>query len=249
MTAAQPDPGPERRGGGVAAVLVGLVLFLGFIGLGVWQLERLSWKLDLIARVDSRVHAAPVAPPGPAAWAGVDAANDAYRRVRVRGTFDNSRETLVEAVTEAGPGFWVMTPFRTDAGYTVLVDRGFVPSGRRDPATRAAGQISGETTVTGLIRMSEPHGGFLRANQPAQDRWYSRDVAAIAAARGLSQVAPYFIDADSTPNRGGLPLGGLTVIRFHNSHLVYALTWFALAIMSAAWGLWPAIEGWRARRR
>ena len=77
--------------------------------------------------------------------------------------------------------------------------------------------------------MTEPKGAFLRSNNPAEDRWYSRDVAAIAKARGLSSVAPYFIDADASPNPGGLPVGGLTVISFPNTHLIYAITWFALA--------------------
>lgn len=86
--------------------------------------------------------------------------------------------------------------------------------------------------MTGLLRLSEPGGAFLRANDPAGDRWFSRDVAAIAAAKGLANVKLYFIDADATPNMGGLPIGGLTVVTFRNSHLVYALTWYALAIMS-----------------
>jgi len=100
--------------------------------------------------------------------------------------------------------------------------------------------------VTGLLRISEPHGGFLRANQPAARRWYSRDVAEIVKASGVTQAAPYFIDADATPNAGGWPRGGLTVIHFANSHLVYALTWFGLAAMVVLWGAWPLT---RARRR
>jgi surfeit locus 1 family protein len=97
--------------------------------------------------------------------------------------------------------------------------------------------------------VSEPHGGFLRANQPPAGRWYSRDVDAIARARGLPQAAPYFIDADATPNSGGWPRGGLTVIRLRNSHLAYALTWFGLAGMTALWGAWPLVEAMRARRQ
>ena len=130
-------------------------------------------------------------------------------------------------------GFWVVTPLRTTSGDVVLVNRGFVPPERRDPATRGEGDPQAEVTVTGLLRMTEPKGAFLRTNDPASDRWYSRDVAAIAAARGLSQVAPFFIDADATPNAGGYPIGGLTVIAFPNNHLIYALTWFALALMLA----------------
>lgn len=153
---------------------------------------------------------------------------DAYRHVRARGVFDHGAEALVQAVTERGAGFWVLTPLRTAQGI-VLVNRGFVPENLRDPSRRAAGQVQGPVTVTGLLRMTEPRGAFLRSNDPAGNRWYSRDVAAIAGARHLGPVAPFFIDADAALNPGGYPVGGLTVVRFRNNHLVYALTWFALA--------------------
>lgn len=209
-----------------------LILFTGFVALGVWQVQRLAWKTALIAQVDARVHAAPVPAPGPDEWNGVTRQGDQYRRVMVRGVFRHDRETLVQAVTDAGGGFWVMTPLVDARGFTVLVNRGFVPPERRDPAMRAEGQVADERTVVGLLRVTEPKGGFLRANEPAVDRWRSRDVAAIAARRDLSRVAPYFIDADAAPNPGGWPRGGLTVIRFANSHLAYALTWFGMALLA-----------------
>lgn len=217
----------------VVFVLLTLLGVAIFTALGIWQVQRRSWKLDLIDRVEHRVHAPPVAAPGPAEWPSINAANDEYKSVRVSGRFENDRETLVAATTEHGAGYWVLTPLETHDGFIVLINRGFVPPERRDPATRSAGQIQGEATVTGLLRMTEPKGGFLRSNVPSSDRWYSRDIAAIAQARGLTSVAPYFVDADSTPNPGGLPTGGLTVISFYNNHLIYALTWFALALMLA----------------
>jgi surfeit locus 1 family protein len=177
--------------------------------------------------VEARVHAAAQPLPPRADW-GSDLA---YTRVRATGTFLHDRETLVQAVTAYGGGWWVMTPLRTDTT-TLLVNRGFVPADRRDPASRAPGQPGGHVTVTGLIRASEPGGGFLRRNDSAADRWTSRDVAAIARARRLSETPPFFLDADATPNQGGYPLGGLTVIAFADNHLVYALTWFALAALS-----------------
>ena len=245
------EGGPARRSVLKAAVVgtCGLLAVLALLALGTWQVHRLRWKLDLIAAVDARVHAPPVPAPGPAAWPGLTAEADQYRHVLLRGTFDNGRETAVQAVTEAGPGFWILTPLRTEAGTTVLVNRGFVPTDRRDPATRPAGEPSGPVTVVGLLRVTEPGGAFLRSNVPAEDRWYSRDVAAIAARRGLSgPVAPYFVDADAAPNPGGLPVGGLTVVSFPNNHLVYALTWYALAVMLAGALAWAAREEWRARR-
>src|SRR5690606_36624396 len=102
--------------------------------------------------------------------------------------------------------------------FTLLVNRGFVPPDKRDATTRAAGNPDGPVTVTGLLRITEPGGALLRAIDPAADRWYSRDVAAISEARGLGRVAPYFLDADAAPNRGGYPVGGLTVVRFRDPH-------------------------------
>ncbi len=215
--------------------LLGLfgLLTLVFVGLGIWQVERRSWKLDLIARVDARAHAQAEPVPGPEGWGGIDAAGAEYRRVALDGRYLPGAETLVKAVTEKGPGFWVLAPFRSTRGFTVLVNRGFVPEDRRDPAERSDAAARGETHLTGLLRMSEPGGGFLRSNDPGAGRWYSRDVAAIAEARGLGAVAPYFVDADAVSEPGPLPLGGMTVIRFRNTHFIYALTWFSLAGMSA----------------
>ncbi|GAA4344505.1 hypothetical protein GCM10023165_27730 [Variovorax defluvii] len=214
----------------------GVLLFALFAALGVWQLERRAWKLALIERVETRVHAAPVDIPPPARWPQVSAASDEYRHVRLSGTFLHDRETLVQASTVLGPGHWVLTPMRTAQGTIVLVNRGFVPADRRERASRSANEPAGEVQLSGLLRMSEPGGGFLRRNDPAGDRWFSRDVQAIAAARGLPGAAPFFVDEDAPaaqPAPGAQPrwpATGLTVIAFRNHHLVYALTWFALAL-------------------
>ncbi|WP_205215620.1 SURF1 family protein [Azospirillum brasilense] len=234
-----------RRG----LILLGVLALAGvavFTSLGVWQVERLFWKLDLIQRVEERAQAAPVPAPGPEDWPAVTAASQEYRRVGVTGRFLNDKETLVQAVTERGGGFWVLAPFHTDRGFTVLVNRGFVPPERRSTDSRPDGLIDADTTVTGLLRVTEPGGGFLRSNDPAQNRWYSRDVAAIAAARGVTDAAPYFMDAEASPP-GGYPVGGLTVLTFPNNHLVYALTWFALDLMVIAAALYVARSEWRRR--
>jgi surfeit locus 1 family protein len=242
LTLPDTPPGPRSTPALALLALAGVLLFALFAGLGAWQLERRAWKLALIERVEARVHAAPVDVTEPARWPRIDAADDEYRHVRLAGVFLHERETLVQASTRLGPGHWVLTPLRTLQGQVVLVNRGFVPPERRERATRSGNEPAGEVRLTGLLRISEPGGGFLRRNDPAAGRWFSRDVQAIAAARGLADVAPFFVDEDApAPQPAGAeprwPVGGLTVIAFPNSHLVYALTWFGLAlgVLLAAW--------------
>ncbi|UST53049.1 SURF1 family protein [Comamonadaceae bacterium OTU4NAUVB1] len=251
---------PSRRFGAMRllAAIVALAVFTGLMALGTWQIERRIWKLALIERVTRQLQAEPVDPP-----VGIDPRRDEYRRLRLTGTFLDDRETLVQASTELGGGFWVLTPLRLVDGRVVLVNRGFVPPERREPAARgerAAAPGAGTTvTFVGLLRPSEPGGGFLRRNDPSAGRWHSRDVVAIARARGLGDVLPYFVDAEATAAERAQPqlmadadriwpAAGLTVIRFNNHHLVYALTWYGLALMVALAAAYLGREWWREGR-
>ena len=221
---------PRGRLGLVLLAVAGAVLFASFTALGIWQLERRVWKLDLIAAVEERVATRPVPAPARDDWPALTLDTDEYRHVTATGRWEAGKSVFVQASTDYGGGFWLMTPLREERGFTVLVNRGFVPS-RDFPADRDL--PSAATTVAGLMRMSQPDGAFLRSN-----------VAAIAATQGLAEpVAPYFIDAGSPLERAplpnvemGAPVGdvaypveGLTRIEFRNQHLQYALTWFALA--------------------
>jgi surfeit locus 1 family protein len=233
-------PAPAQKQSFARKALLTTFLLLacaGFTALGIWQVERLGWKRDLIARVDSRVHATPVAAPTRSQWPTINRQNDEYLHVQVSGKFDNSKETYVYASTELGAGYWVLTPLTTADGETVLINRGFVPLDKKAPSTRLNGQIDTPVTITGLLRLSEPNGTLLRSNVPQDDRWYSRDVSAIATKRNLDNVAPYFIDADKSPTNDNLPVGGLTQVKFPNSHLQYAITWFVMAAMTLGF-LW-----------
>lgn len=240
----------RRRGLLLAA---GALLCGLFLALGVWQVQRLAWKNGLIERIAARAHGEPVAAPAAAEWPAwrADPVAHEYRRAQLTGRWLPDRERLVQALTEKGGGFWVMAPLLQADGLVVLVNRGFVPSAARWQTLREVARCEGTVTVTGLLRRSEPGGGFLRRNDASSGRWYSRDVDALASAMGLSatEVAPYFIDAGAdapcaTPEG---PIGGLTVLRFTNNHLVYALTWFVLAAMTAAAVVFVARDGWRQR--
>lgn len=223
---------------GITASILGVLLFAA---LGIWQLERRSWKLDLIASVQTHVNAAPVPAPGPDTWQRLTP----YQKVTVSGHWLQGKDTLVLAVTQRGRGYWVLSPLRTDSGFTVLVNRGFIPETERSKQGHTA-LPDGMVTLTGLLRPSEPPRAFLRHNDPLSGRWYSRHVEGIAKARSIRSVAPYFIDAGRQGPAGQLPVGGMTVIQFRNDHLQYALTWFALALGLAGGMLYLAFRPHRA---
>lgn len=244
-----------RARGLIGPLIATLVTVAILTGLGVWQVKRLAWKEALIARVTERLDAPPVAAPGPAAWPQLDIGELEYEPVTVTGTFLNDREIhVVNALTApkgkfGGLGYLVMTPLVTDAGWTVYVDRGFVPREKKAPETRAEGEISGATTVTGLFRAPHGRSWFIPADNPETNEWFSRDPALYARTTGVSgPVAPYIIDAVFDPALpGGLPQGGETIVAFPNSHLGYAITWFGLALCCA--GVFVAFARGRLRQK
>jgi surfeit locus 1 family protein len=157
-----------------------------------------------------------------------------YERIKVEGRFLNDRAMHMLARSLQGNeiGYQVLTPFAVAGGGTVIVNRGWVPSAKRDPATRPEGQIEGPTTVAGIVRF--PRAPLLTwvvpENRPADDFWIWADLPLMAKTAGVGTVAPFTIEADATPNPGGLPIGGQTRLNLPNDHLGYALTWYALAI-------------------
>jgi surfeit locus 1 family protein len=249
--AAAPDT-IRRKGFKPLLVVAALLLIVLFAGLGTWQVFRLQWKLDLIARVDARLNAKPMPLPSVVRWAGVTSESDEYRRVLLSGVYLYDLTTPVQALTEQGSGYWLVTPLCLLDGNIVLVNRGFIEAELGAPTRYAPLRAGADpcapararapVSVTGLLRISE-HGPLMRANDPAANRWYSRDVKAIEAARNLARAAPFFVDAaagQNPPDSPDQPQGGLTVVSFHNSHLVYAITWYALALMVAGAFWWIA---------
>ncbi|MEM9239565.1 MAG: SURF1 family protein [Pseudomonadota bacterium] len=195
-------------------------LIVTFIGLGNWQMRRLSWKLDLIEAVEARAFGTPVSPP-----CNFQAVDHAYLRVRVTG-MPIEAHFLVKAVTELGPGYWVMSPLDTDTGI-LWVNRGFVA--RDAPSNTEWTRLPG--SVEGLVRPTEPNGTILERNDPASGRWVSRDTRAMSDALGLGPTQRYFVDADHIGHPQAWPRGGLTILKFRNNHLSYALTWYAMAAL------------------
>jgi surfeit locus 1 family protein len=235
-----------------------LIAFAVLIALGVWQLKRKVWKEALIASLTERVAAPPQALPAAAAWPELDAASNEYHRVRLRAEFENDREALVFAsasgfrpdVTSPG-GYWVFTPARLADGSIVIVNRGFVPDGRQDAKSRPGGEVAGPVEIVGAMRWPDDRHWFTPNDDPAHNLWFSRDPAAIAAAKGLGSgagpVAPFYVEEESPAPPGGLPQPGQLVVSLPDNHLQYAVTWFGLAAVLAGvfitWAFTSAAKG------
>lgn len=223
-----------RRRSWLGLLVPALLALAVLVGLGTWQLQRKAWKEGLIALLTARLDAPPIALPAPATWPGLDSAGE-YRRVTFRATFDNADEALVYAAAAGfrpdvhGPGYWVFTPARLADGSRLIVNRGFVPEGRQDPKTRPQGEVSGPIDIVGTMRWPDPRHWFTPKDNPAQNLWFSRDPVAIAAAKGLASVAPFYVEQESPVPPGGLPQPGRLVVQLPNNHLQYAVTWFGLA--------------------
>jgi len=206
-----------------------LPMLLICLALGAWQVERLFWKQDLIAQRQAAI-AAPsaVVPRSLAETRDVE-----FRHVSDEGVFLNDKEIFLGATSEGGgQGYQVLTPLLEPGGRIVFVNRGYIPAELKDPAKRAAGQIADTIRVQGLLRL--PPAGkpnwFLPDNRPDLNYWFWVDLPAMSAADELDRVAPFYIDADTAPNPGGWPKGGVTRLMLPNNHLQYAITWFSLAV-------------------
>lgn len=202
-------------------------LFLVLTGLGLWQIHRLHWKLALIAAMHANMAAPPMALDRALALQPEQAQ---YHRVELVGAFAHGKEAYAFATGDEGqPVYHVITPLMLANGKAMLVDRGMVPPELRDPARRARGQIAGLHHIVGVWRVPDAPGLFTPAPDLKQRIWYARDVEGIARADGVKLVAPVLVEADTTPNPGGWPKGGQTVVNLKNDHLQYAVTWLALA--------------------
>jgi surfeit locus 1 family protein len=234
----------------VTLLIPAAIAFAILIGLGTWQIQRKTWKEGLIAALDAQLAALPIALPAPSAWPGLDRQAEEYRRVTLRATFDNADEALVFAPPStfrpdvSGPGYWVFTPARLADGGIVEVNRGFVPDGRQDPNTRRQGQVTGPVDIVGSLRWPGSRHWFTPGDEPAKNLWFTADPQAIAAAKGLTAVAPFYVEQEGPVPPGGLPKPGKLMVTLPDNHLQYALTWYGLALVLVIWfGVWAYGQG------
>ncbi|KAK0141314.1 Surfeit locus protein 1 [Merluccius polli] len=233
---------------GEDALLKWLLLLIpgATFGLGTWQVKRRQWKLKLIDDLRRLTTSEPI--PLPIDPLELNALE--YRRVKVRGHFDHTKELYIlprspvdpeKEAREAGrlsssgeTGANVITPFYcTDLGITILVNRGYVPKNKIKPETRMKGQAESEIDMVGVVRLTEVRKPFVPPNNVERNSWHYRDLEAMSS---VAETQPIFIDADFRSTIPGGPIGGQTRVTLRNEHMQYIITWYGLcAATSYMW--------------
>lgn len=225
-------PGAARS---LVAPFIATLIALGILlALGTWQLQRKAWKEDLLRQIETRAHGAPGEIVPESRWPDWRAADDEFRRVRIEGTFRPDQMISLNGLAElrsrqATQGFYFFVPLVLADGATVMINRGFAPAELRREAESTLRSEPARGVVTGLVRAPETRTMFVPENVAERESWWVRNLDDMARARGLTRLAPFYVDADSTENPGGWPKGGQTQLTLRNNHLQYAVTWFGLA--------------------
>ncbi|MFV0493002.1 MAG: SURF1 family protein [Pseudorhodobacter sp.] len=216
-------------------MIVPLILGMGGVAillwLGFWQLQRLHWKEDVLAQIEARIAAAPVALP-----ANPEDPRDRYMPVRVSGRFTGEDLGVLTSIKQIGPGYRVIALFETDNGRRIMIDRGFVAE-----AARGVPREVGQAEITGNLHWPQEVDGYTPDPDLARGLFFARDVPQMAEAL---KAEPVLIVARSDTGDGiePMPVGaeGIT-----NNHLNYAITWF---LMAAVWLGMTLLLLWRIRR-
>lgn len=206
----------------VVLLISGLAVLLS---LGVWQVQRLDWKQDILADIDARILATPIDLP-----ANPDPVKNRFQPVTMTGEIgSDALHVLVSGVAE-GAGYRIIAPFQTNTGRIILVDRGFVPLTAKDAIL-----TNGPATLTGNLHWPDEVDGWTPVPDLPKNIWFARDVPAMADALGAE---PFLVVARETtsadPVLTPLPIDTASI---PNDHLNYAITWFLLAAVWAAMSL------------
>lgn len=215
----------------VLAGVLSLAVLSLFIGLGIWQLQRLEWKRGVIADIEARIQAAPVPVP-----AHPDPEADRYLPVTARGTLGEGVRVLASH-RDLGPGYRIVRALTLPDGRRVLVDLGFQTLDEKS----ALGPPL-EVTLTGNLHWPDDQNRWTPPPEPEQRLWFARDLPALAKFLGTE---PLLIVARSVSPQIVTPMP-VTTEGIPNRHLEYVFTWFGLA---ATWAVMTAFALWRIRRR
>lgn len=214
------------------AALLSLIVLAVFLSLGTWQVQRLKWKEALIAEIDAKIGADPVDLPD------VPRMKDhQYLPVAVAGAFDPGAVFVLGSTRDFGAGHRVISPYTTENGRRILIDRGFIPvaAGRPEFA-------GGQAGLTGNLYWPDERDSYTPEDDLVANTWFARDADKLAQ---HLNTEPVLIVA-RTPTSNMILTMPITSEGIPNRHLEYVGTWFLLAL---TWSVMTLTLLWRKKRR
>ena len=193
------------------------------ISLGIWQMQRLSWKQAILTQIEERIGQAPVPLP-----ANPDPIADKYLSVNVEGFMKPDALRVLVSQKTVGAGYRLISPFVIN-GRTVMLDHGFISV--NDPLPERS-LLQVQSVVTGNLHWPQETDSYTPAPDIDKNIWFARDVDLMATVLKTDPIMivvreTSFVDDGVTP----LPVD---TGRVPNDHMQYAITWFLLAFIWAA---------------
>ncbi|PFH62513.1 hypothetical protein XA68_13252 [Ophiocordyceps unilateralis] len=225
-----------RRRHGPGIILLALIPITAF-ALGTWQVQRLRWKSDLIAKLEDRLVRQPLPLPPHVDPSAIDDFD--YRRVVASGYFRHDQEMLIgPRLRDGQDGFLVITPLEREDASTVLVNRGWISKKRCHQRSRPESLTTGLVTVEGLLRKPWKKNMFTPHNQPEKGMFHFPDVLQMAALTGSQ---PVWIESTSEHEflklvdleSRGIPIGRSAEVTLRNNHVQYIFTWYSLSLATS----------------
>lgn len=202
----------------IAPLLFGLIGAGILVWLGLWQMQRLDWKLGVLAEIDRRIAAAPE--PLPMMIAPEE---QKYQPVALDGQILPGEIRILVSRKLIGAGYLIVSPFRT-ADRLILLDRGFTAAENKDAARR-----TGPAQVLGNLHWPDDRNSSTPANDTAANVWFARDIGAMAEALGTEPLL--VVAREITPQDPAIEPMPVDTAGIPNDHLQYAITWFSLAVV------------------
>ena len=201
------------------------IALITLLSLSYWQFQRLFWKKAIINEIKQKSELAPIS------LNSSDISPEMiYRKVKVKGTFDHSKEIHMYGGSrqfKGEPGYYIITPMQLNNNTNILVNRGWVPEKQKDADKRPNTLIPGEVEIIGSIMPAEKKTLYIHENQPKRNLWFYVNLNEISNYLGLS-INDFYVLASDNPET--LPRGRDLEPNLRNNHLGYALTWLFSAI-------------------
>lgn len=216
----------------IVPLLFGITGIAILVSLGTWQLQRLEWKRGILTEIEATIGGDPVSLP-----ADPDPETHRYQPVVMRGHIREGELHVLVSRKRIGAGYLIVSPFETESGRRILLDRGFVVN-----EDKTATRPTGPAQVQGNLHWPDDRNASTPENDVDGNIWFARDIDQMAQVLNTEPIL--VIARQVTPPDPGVTPLPVDTSGIPNDHLQYAITWFSLALV---WLIMTVAYIWRAR--